>query len=102
LADADYMIVNFFQHPLLTVLAFTLSCQVITQQCCQFLTKLFSQIKQKIRPLAKKFGPLRNVLTNANISVFYTLFLYGKGKEKSKISGYEVYFSADILRFLYE
>jgi hypothetical protein len=45
------------------------------KQCCQLLTKLFGQISQKVRPLAKKFGPLQNLLTNANITAFYTLFL---------------------------
>jgi hypothetical protein len=35
----------------------------------------FRPDQQKIRPLAIKFGPLQNLLTNANITVFYTLFL---------------------------
>jgi hypothetical protein len=34
--------------------------EVLTQvcsQCCQLLATIFGQINQKIRPLAKKFGP---------------------------------------------
>jgi hypothetical protein len=53
-------------------------------QCCQLLARLFSQINQKIRQLAKKFGPLQNLLTNASISVFYTLFLSTKGPKNQK------------------
>jgi hypothetical protein len=53
-------------------------------QCCQLLAKLFGQINKKIRPLAKKFGPLQNFLTNANITVFYTLFLLAKGTKNQR------------------
>jgi hypothetical protein len=53
-------------------------------QCCQLLTKLFGKINQKIRPLAKKFGPLENILINANITVFYTLFLSAKGTKNQR------------------
>jgi hypothetical protein len=52
---------------------------MISVQCFKLLTKIFGQINQKIRPLAKKFGPLQNLRTNANITVFYTLFLSAKG-----------------------
>jgi hypothetical protein len=66
------------------------------QMCCQLLTKLFGQTNRKIRPLAKK----SNILINKSKSIYYYCLLHtislGKGKEKSKISGDEVYFSADI------
>jgi hypothetical protein len=61
-------------------------------------SKTFRPDQQKIRPLAKKFGPPQNLLTNANISVFNTLFLSAKGPKIKNIID-EVYFSADILGF---
>jgi hypothetical protein len=54
------------------------------RQCCQLLTRLFGQINQKIQPLTKKFGPLQNLLTYANITVFYTQFLSAKGSKNKK------------------
>jgi hypothetical protein len=48
----------------------------------------------------KKFGPLQNLLTNANITVIYTQPVpLSKRNEKSKIKGDEVYFFADIFFF---
>jgi hypothetical protein len=43
------------------------------------MAKLFGQVNQKIWPLAKKIDPLQNLITNAIITVFYTLLLLAKG-----------------------
>jgi hypothetical protein len=36
------------------------------------------------QPLAKKFGPLQNLLKKANMTVFYTLFLSAKGTKNPR------------------
>jgi hypothetical protein len=59
-------------------------------QCCQLFTKLFGQINQKIRPLAKKIGPLQNLLKNEYITVFYTLFLSAREQEIKDIRRWSV------------
>jgi hypothetical protein len=45
----------------------------------------FRPVQPKIRPLVKKFGHLQNLLTNANITVYYTLFLSVKGPKNQEV-----------------
>jgi hypothetical protein len=63
---------------------------MIPDQCCQLLAKLFGQISQKIRPLAKKFGPTHNPHINTNIIVLQTIYV-AEVYKKFKISADEEY-----------
>jgi hypothetical protein len=54
-------------------------------QCCQLISQNVCHINQKIRPIAKKFGPLENLFVEANISDFFNDSLCNVVRDKSTI-----------------